>query len=139
MTDLFISRLHFILSQRIPNTTVKFNEKDPPWLNSQTKTATKRKHRVYGKYWMHGRKLVDWNHVKIIRNKASKMITAAKEQYYVKLGQKPSKPQADAKTYWSVFNRILNKTAFVAIPPLLENGLFVTNIKKKATSLNNYF
>ena len=139
MTDLFISRLHFILSERIPNTTAKFNDKDPHWLNSQIKTAIKRKNRVYRKYWMRGRKLEDWNHVKIIRNKTSKMITAAKEQYYVKLGQKPSKSQADAKTYSSVFNIILNKKAFVAIPPLSENGIFVTNIKKKATILNNYF
>ena len=128
-----------MLSQCIPNKTVKFNDEDPPWLNSQIKTAIKRKHRVYRKYLMHGRKLEDWNHVKIIRNKTSKMITAAKEQYYVKLGQKLSRSLADATTYWSVFNRILNKKAFVAIPPLLQNSIFVTNKKKKAAILNNYF
>ena len=25
------------------------------------------------------------------------------------------------------------------IPPLLENGLFITNLEKKATTLNNHF
>ena len=65
------------------------------------------------------------------------MITAAKEQYYSKLGQKLSSSQVDTKTYWSVFNRILNKKAFVAIPPLLENGLFVKQTLRQI--LNNYF
>ena len=125
VTDLFTSKLHSILSQCIPNKTIKCHDKDPPWFNSQIKTAIKRKHRVYSKYLKHGRKPEDWNEVKVVCNESSKMITAAKEQYYSKLGQKLSSPQVDTKTYWSVFNKILNKKAFVAIPPLLENRLFV--------------
>ena len=66
------------------------------WLNSQMKTAI-RKYRVYRKYFMRGRKPEDWNHVNIIRNIASKMVAAVKEQYYVKLGQKLSRYQANAK------------------------------------------
>ena len=34
---------------------------------------------------------------------------------------------------------MLNKKSTVNIPPLLENGLFVTNIETKATVLNRYF
>ena len=39
-----------ILSTHIPNKIITCNEKDPPWMTSQLKTATERKHRVYNKY-----------------------------------------------------------------------------------------
>ena len=36
-------------------------------------------------------------------------------------------------------NKLIDKQTFVNIPPILENGLFVTNIKAKASLFNNYF
>ena len=107
-TDLFTSKLHSILSRCIPSKTIKCNDKVPPCFNSQIKTAIKRKHKVYSKYLKRGRKPEDKNEVKAVRNETSKMITAAKEQCYYKLGQKLSSSQVDTKTYWSVFNKILN-------------------------------
>ena len=136
MTDLFTSKLHSILSDVYLIKPLNVMTKILLGLILKIKTAIKRKHRVYSKYLKRGRKPEDWN---VVRNETSKMITVANEQYNSKLGQKLSSSQVDTKTYWSVLNRILNKKAFIAIPPLLENGLFVTNIKTKATILNDYF
>ena len=43
------------------------------------------------------------------------------------------------KTYWTVFNRLLNRKKVINIPPLLENGIFVTNVQTKASILNEFF
>ncbi len=48
-------------------------------------------------------------------------------------------PNQGSKTYWSILNRIINKKSTVNIPPLLENGLLVTNFETKATIFNGYF
>ena len=50
ITELFPKSLIDILSTHIPNKFITCNEKDPPWMTSQLKTAIKCKHRVYNKY-----------------------------------------------------------------------------------------
>ena len=49
MAEKFTSQVHSILSAHIPNKIVKCNDKDPPWMTNELKTAIKRKHRVFGK------------------------------------------------------------------------------------------
>ena len=60
------------------------------------------------------------------------MVTNAKENYYKNLGRKFSNPNQGTKAYWSVFNRLLNKKNTLNISPLLESGVFVTDIGIKA-------
>ena len=67
------------------------------------------------------------------------MIVHAKESYYLKLGKKLSDPNQGTKTYWSTLKRVINKKNVSNIPPLLENGVFVTNVQDKANILNEYF
>ena len=67
------------------------------------------------------------------------MITTAKENYFASLGRKLSNPAIGIKTYWSTFNKIVNKKKATNIPSFLENGLFVTNFQNKAEILNDYF
>ena len=67
------------------------------------------------------------------------MITIAKDNYFASLGRKLSNPAIGIKTYWSTLNKIVNKKKVTNIPPLLENGLFVTNFQNKAEIFNNYF
>ena len=46
MTEVFTSVLYSILSSHIPNKTIKCNDKDPPWIAKELKSAIRRKHRV---------------------------------------------------------------------------------------------
>ncbi len=138
MTNIFTSNLFSILSTNIPNKTLEFNNKNAPWITSNVKTAIRRKHRVYKKYVDKGRREEDWLHVKEVRNETSKMIQLAKETYYLNQGRKLVDPKLGIKTYWSVLNRLVNKKIATTIPPLLENGLFVTNTQIKAYVLNDY-
>ena len=41
--------------------------------------------------------------------------------------------------YWSLINRVLNKTKIHLIPPLLENGKFGLDFESKAQFCNDYF
>ena len=64
-------------------------------------------------------------------NEVSKMIQKAKEDCHFKVGHKLSDPGLSTKSYWSVLNRLLNKKNSINIPPLLYNGLFITNPLRK--------
>ena len=74
-----------------------------------------------------------------MRNETSKVIHLAKETYYLKLGYKLVDPKLGMKAYWAVLNRLINKKKTLSIPPLLENGLFITNVQAKANLLNDFF
>ena len=47
--------------------------------------------------------------------------------------------RTSSKAYWSLINNVLNKAKIPIIPPLLENGLFITGFTEKAKIFNDYF
>ena len=139
MTSVFTKLVMDIMHRFIPNKTIKCNDKDPPWITPEIKTAIKCKHRVYNKYVRRGRKPDECEYVRVTRNETSKIITGAKETYFASLGRKLSNPKIGLKVYWSTLNKIINKKKMTNIPPLLENGIFVTNFQTKADIFNDLF
>ena len=67
------------------------------------------------------------------------MITTAKDGYFASLCRKLSNPNISIKTYWPALNRIINKKNVSNVPPLLENGVFVTKFQEKANIFNYHF
>ena len=67
MVDYLTKTLYAIFSTHIPNETIKINDKNPPWLTPDLKSAIRRKHRVYRMYIRRGRKQEDWNLVRNIQ------------------------------------------------------------------------
>ena len=53
--------------------------------------------------------------------------------------RKLADPGQGVKAYWSALNRLINKKKVVNISPLLENGIFVTNVHAKANVFNDVF
>ena len=88
-----------ILTLYIPNKTIKFNDKDAPWIIPELKSAIKRKHRAFRKYirWMRNHN--DWKTVRKLQAENSKNILDAKNSYYLKLGKKLSDPCIGIKKY----------------------------------------
>ena len=72
-------------------------------------------------------------------SEGAKMIDDAKQNYLHNTGQTLANPGTSSKTYWSLINTVLNKAKIPIIPPLLENGLFVTDLTEKAQLFNDYF
>ena len=66
MTELFTNKIYSILSAHIPNKVVKCNDKDPPWMTQELKTAIKRKRRVFGKFIRRGKRQDDLDDVKAV-------------------------------------------------------------------------
>ena len=131
MVSEFTTTVLDILLRLIPNKIAICNDKDSPCITPEIKTAIKRKHRVYNKYVKRGRRLDGWENVRVIRNDTSKMIATAKDNHFAFLGRKLSNPNIGIKKYWSTLNRIINKKNVSNIPPLIENGIFVTNFQEK--------
>ena len=50
MANVFCNALMTVLNKHIPNKIFTFNDRDPPWMTREIKTAIKRKHRVYEKF-----------------------------------------------------------------------------------------
>ena len=98
-------------------------------MTAALKSAMKRKHRVYSKYVKRGRKPDDWEYVCTVRNETSSRIAKAKDDYFSNLGKSLSDPTNGTKSYWTTLKKIINKKKFSNIPPLLENGVFVANLK----------
>ena len=97
MVEVFTNKLYGIIKANIPSRILSFNDKDPPWITRQVKTAIKRKRRVFRKFMNSGRRPEDWQLL------------------------------------------IIDKKKTINIPPLLENGLFVTTLEAKANIFNEFF
>ena len=122
MVEAFTNTIYEICSVHIPNRVKKFDDRDPPWMKREIKTAIKRKQRVCAKFVKRGRKPEEWNYVKNIQKETSRMVTNAKNEYYTSLGRKLSNNVSGVKTYWSILNRLLSKKKVSVTPPLSENG-----------------
>ena len=70
---------------------------------------------------------------------SSKLVMDAKERYFSEQGKKPLDPSLGAKKYWSILNNFLQKKNIPIIPPLWENGIFVSDCADKAELFNNFF
>ena len=63
----------------------------------------------------------------------------AKERNFSEQGKKLLDPSLGAKNYWSILNNFLQKKNIPIIPPLWENGIFVSDCADKAELFNNFF
>ena len=61
LVEKFYGILKPILYECIPNKVIKCNDKDPSWISHQVKSAIKRKHKIYRKCVLRGRKAEDWS------------------------------------------------------------------------------
>ena len=77
--------------------------------------------------------------MRTIHNQTSSIITQAKDEYFSSFGKKLSDPAHGTKSYWTTLNEIISKKKFSNVPPLLENGVSVTNFQTKANIFNNHF
>ena len=138
-TEVFTKIIMDIMSKYIPNENVTVNEADAPWITPKIKTAIKRNHRVYRKWKSRGRNPVGKDHVKEVQKTTNNLIQEAKIKYNTTLGEELSDDLTGPKTFSKSFKRLTNKKKCINIPPLVENGIFVTNFQSKANIFNEYF
>ena len=128
-----------IFSKNIPNKVVTCHDKDAAWITPEVKAAIKRNSRIYTKWNKRGRKVEERPKVMDTQNQTSKLIRQAKNSYYEKLGTLLSDYSCGEKHFWNAFKKLSNKKKSTNIPPIIENGVYVTDFAKKATIFNDYF
>ena len=137
--EIFNHTLLNIFRNFFPHETIKCNPKDPPWITKDIKMALRRKNRLYRKYISSGKKQEDEINLNNTTDIVSKLITESKEIYFTNLGKRLIDPNTSPKTYWTILKKFLNKVKISNIPPLLVNGIFETDFKKKASIFNEFF
>jgi hypothetical protein len=63
----------------------------------------------------------------------------AKSRFVENLSKKICNPSTGQKTFWSAYKRLSNKKKITNIPPLFENGKYISSFREKASIFNNYF
>ena len=127
------------MAKRISNKIITSNDKDARWITPEAKTAIKRNSRFYRKWVNRGRNPQDQHKVREARNSANKFIKEAKLKYYANLGAKLSDPNIGQKHFWTAYKKLANKKSSTNIPPINNNGLYISNCKQKAHIFNEYF
>ena len=136
---LFTDTLLNIFRNFIPHETIKSKAKDPPWMNGEIKSALRRKNRLYKKFTSGSMRNQDKTQLNEVTDFTQNLISSAKENYYMRIGEKLNNPAIGSKTYWSILNRVLDKIKIPLIPPILFNNSFITDFKEKANIFNLYF
>ena len=128
-----------IHSNFIPNRVQTIRTRQAPWITPTVKNFLRNKSRAYKSFVRNGQPDDKRAGIQKMIAEGSKMIEDAKRDYFLKAEKALASPGTPSKRYWSLINTILNKAKIPIIPPLLEDGLFVTDFTQKAQLFNDYF
>ena len=128
-----------IYSNFIPNKLKTIRPRQAPWMTQDIKNFLRIKNRTYKSFVRNGRPDDKFEGIQNMISEGARLIEEAKRNYSLKAGKTLANPGTSSKTYWTLINTVLNKVKIPRIPPLLENGLFVTDFAEKAQIFNDYF
>ena len=121
-----------MFSNFIPNELVTVKPKNVPWITRSIKSMIQKKNHAYKTFMKNGQPDDKVEGIQDLINRTSKTIEDAKHKYFMKIGETLSNSDIGNKRYWSLINKILNKTKVPLIPPLPENDVFVLDFEAKA-------
>ena len=134
-TDNFLS----IISSNIPNKIVTFDDGDAPWVTTSLKNLLHKDRKIYAEWNKNGRVPDLYARVKLHQEKTKKAIMDAKSRFLDNLSKKICNPTTGQKTFWSAYKRLSNKKKNTNIPPVFENGKYISDFKEKSSIFNKYF
>ena len=139
MVEKFTSTLLNFAKLHIPFKIAIISDKNAPWFNNVIRNAIKKNKRLVSHWKSNGKSPADTK----VKNKSQrdlhKLITEAKISYIDNLAKKISDPNTGSKIFWSSYKRLINNKKNTNIPPLLDNGSFISNFKEKAVRFNKLF
>ena len=128
-----------IYSNFIPNKVKTIRPCQVPWITPAIKNFLRKKNRAYKSFVRSGRPDDKLKGIQRMIAEGARLIEEAKRNYFFKAAKTLANPGTSSKTYWTLINTVLNKAKIPMIPPLLENGLFVTDFTEKAQIFNDFF
>jgi len=123
----------------IPFEDRTMHPRDPPWVTKNSKDFYNRYRRKFKKFLKNGCPAPDKTDIDDMKDKYNTLVEREKEKYMKSLGSDLSNPITAKKKYWSAMKKILKKNITTIIPPILQEGTFITDIKEKCNIFNEYF
>ena len=125
--------------QYIPNKNVTIRPQDLPWINNNIQKLIRKRNRFYRKY-KNSKTVQNYSHFKEIRNKVTSLLRKSKQEYTESLANKLKKSNLSSKDYWNTLKSFIKPAQSSSeIPPLQQNGCYVSDSTEKANLLNEYF
>ena len=139
MVSIFTDNFLHIINSNIPNRIVTFDDGDAPWVTPPLKYLLHKDRKIYSKWNKNGRVRDHYARVKLHQEKTKKAIVDAKSRFLDNLSNKICNPSTGQKTFWSAYKRLSNKKKITNIPPIFDNGKYVSDFKEKSSIFNKYF
>ena len=139
MVSTFSDSFLTIMSFFIPNKVVTIDDRDAPWVTPEVKKMLCKNKKAFSTWIKKGRNPTTRYNIKQIQLDTNRMINNAKTKYIKDLSNKICDPTTGSKAFHTAFKRLSNKKKITSIPPLLENGHFISNFTSKADIFNTYF
>ena len=105
---LFNKTIKNILSNFIPHETITFDDRDPPWINSQVKHLINEKNAMYKNYLKNNKSNQSFETFQSFQSQLSSLIASLKNKYNSNLVKRLLDPSTSPKTYWSILKTVLN-------------------------------
>ena len=136
--EYLTSTLLEIFQACIPNKEVVVNENDAPWINDDIKSLIKRKQQLFRR-WRKNNSDTTKENLSNAQITLQQKIDDAKSRYTENLINKLNDPNSSHKTFWSAYNKFLNKKKITNIPPIENDNSYVTCFREKAELFNSFF
>ena len=136
---IFSENILQIMESHIPNKVIKVDEADAPWITPQLKSLIRKGNTIHRNSVKNPNNSAAKEKDARYRTKTATAISEAKAQYIETLSNQICDPSTGQKAFWSAYKRLSNKKKITNIPPLFENGKYVSNFKEKTIIFNNYF
>ena len=122
----------------ITNTTVTVRAREKPWVNGDLKTLIRRRNVLWRRY-RRSRSDAHFNTFKIVRNQVVALNRTLRLNYYTSLGEELSRSDMPNRKWWKTVRQVTGDKVCTSIPPLIENGVSLTDPCVKAAIFNQYF
>ena len=132
---LFNKTIKNILSNFIPHETITFDDRDPPWINSQVKHLINEKNAMYKNYLKNNKSNQSFETFQSFQSQLSSLIASWKNKYYSKVVKRLLDPSTNPRMYWSILKTFLNNKKIPVIPPIFHDNQYIKDFKQKAETL----
>ena len=137
--SLFNSVIINTMKNFVPFDDKLIRHKDPPWITKNIKTFYNKYKRKFKKFVRDGRQNDQKAQIDALKQEYTLLVEKSQENYLVSLGNTLANPETGPKKYWTALKKLLKKGKTSIIPPILQNGVFITDTEQKCTVFNDYF
>ena len=134
----FTNTLTNLAKDCIPHKNVKVRPQDLPWIKGSIRKLMRKRNRLYKKY-KQNKTAERYESFKKARNDVTTQLRKSKKDYFKSLADKLKTSNVSSSDYWRTLKSFIKPSTSTSIPPIFDNGSYVSDSDEKANLLNNFF